>query len=431
MEKLTDALRVKPRRHTKDSVTSEIKVNKTGKMLELKIKTTVCAVILLMSAHASIFGSWGLEVGRANAGDVIRLQNDWLYFKQMREPVLEWGTTVIGTDRQRQLLGVAKDATLTELYEKLEAYWWKNLVGPLQRIALNPAASCPEAQYALMTMIQIRRQQQLLGLEETEIFTRVYETTEGMASYRCRNEALDECVATGRFMQILELMGGSNRQTELMGRQDSLENWAEDALKQCAIYELHYVSRTKSSVTLPRPAKRPSEVETVRDGRVKIQFEIPPGGLEKDETSLFEFLQGKKLGEVLKGKNEKMPFFVSVRCQSPVPEVEWICSPGTDSLPINVRIEALDLRHREFYMEYEKDKRLPFKYTESEVFRERLVGEDKFSFEFEGGEYQLQGLLKLNGRTMESPVEYAQGSFYMAHKKDWARGSDILKIEKY
>jgi hypothetical protein len=389
--------------------------------LRVRVCLTLVLLSLFLSAPASVLGSWGLEVGRANAGDVIRLQKDWLNFKRGYER-LRLATDAVGMiarERQRQLLGVEVEGlSLTELYEMLEDYWFNNLLGPLQSIALNPAASCAEAQFALATMIGIRRQQQLLGLEESAILGRVYQATEEMTSLRCRNEALDECVATGRFMQILELMVGGDRQTELLGREGSLEGWAEDALKQCAIYELHFVSRTSFRDSGPGS---PVEVETVRDGKVQIQFEIPPGGLKGARASLGEVLKGKTSG----GNN---PFFVSVKCTSPTPLAEFICSPGADSLPITVRINALDLKHREFYIEYEKDKRLPFTFTETEVSRERTVGEDKFSFEFEGGVFNLQGLLKVESETISIPMDGVGISFYEAHKKD-QMASDRLKIE--
>jgi hypothetical protein len=285
----------------------------------------------------------------------------------------------------------------------------------------NPASSCAEAQYAFSLMMELRAKREKMGVTETDLFRRVYFATEKGLSARCRYEALDECVATGRFMQILHLMIGTQRQMQLLGGEGDEESWAEDALKQCAIYELHFVSTSKTSGVLPRPAVRPAEVETVRDGRVQIRFHIKPGQLGVTETI-------SSLSDLLKGKNERMPFFVSIKCTSPVKEVEWICSPGADSTPIEVRINALDFRHREFYVESEKPE---YMFAESEVSRERFVGEDKFSFEFEGGEFHLQGLYKIKGYTSPVLMEEWEQSFYMAHRKDWIMGrtNNALKIE--
>ena len=388
--------------------------------LRVRVCSTLLLLSLFLSAPASALGNWGLEVGRANASDVIRKEKDWIHFKQVREQITRATALKLEVERQRQLAGRESELSLTQLYEEVEDFWLNNLFGPLQRIALNPASSCAEAQYVLATMIGMQRQQQLLGLEESELLKRVYEATEKMVSLRCRNEALDECVATGRFMQILQLMAGGDRQTLLLAREGSLESWAVDAIKQCAIYELHFVSRTN---TRDSGLAGPVEIETVRDGRVQIRFHIPPGRLGLTETV-------SSLGDLLNGKTEKNPFFISVKCKAPqptgVPSVEFICSPGADSPPIEVRINALDFKHREFYIEYEKPK---YAFTESEVSRERVVGEeDKFAFEFEGGEFSLQGLLKVEGETVEVPMPGVGTSFYLAHKKD-QMASGRLKIE--
>ncbi len=396
-------------------------------------RSRVCLSLVLLSlflsAPAGALGSWGLEVGRADAGDVASLVSDWLSFKRGRDRlrIATDAPGMLAQERQRQLLGVeGEDLDVTQLFEMLEDFWLNNLMGPLQSIALNPAASCAEAQFALIQLIDIRRQQQLLGLEEREILTRVYEATEEMASLRCRDEALDECVATGRFRQIIDLMLGTERQMQLQDRKDGdHESWAEDALRQCAIYELHFVSRTKREVIIHHPiAIKPAQIETVRDGRVQIRLKIPDGGLMSARASLAEVLNGKTAG----GNN---PFFVSVKCQSPVRDIEWICSPGADSKPIEVGINALDLRHREFYIGYEKDKRLPFEFKETEISKERMVGEDKLSFVFEGGEYDIQSLLRhFSGATADFPIDDQKSAFYMAHRKDWTGpGSNILAIE--
>ena len=379
--------------------------------LRVRVCSTLVLLFLLLSGPASALGSWGLEVGRANATDVIRKQKDWLAFKEARKKVDRATAQELMVDRQMQLFGTeGAGLDKQQLYEKVEDFWFNNLLAPLQRIMLNPASSCAEAKYMFSLMIQQRQQQQVMGLTESELFTRLYFAAEGMANLRCRNEALDECVATGRFMQILQLVAGTQRQMQLLGGVGDEESWAEGALKQCAIYELHFVSRTN---TRDSGLAGPVEIETVRDGRVQIRFHIPPGKLGITETV-------SSLGDLLYGENEKSPFFVSVKCKAPqptgVPPVKFICSPHADSSVIKVRINALDFKHREFYVEYEKP---PYVYTESEVSRERIAGEeDKFSFTFEGGEFNLQGLIKVETETVEVPMPGVGIGFYLAHKKD-------------
>ncbi len=385
--------------------------------LRVRLCLTVVLLSLFLSGPASIFGSWGLEVGRANGSDAIRKQKDWLQFKQTREAFNRAITFKLEVERQRQLLGMeGEDLDKKQLYEEVEDFWFNFLLVPLWRITLNPAASCAEAQYALSLMMGMRRQQQLIGIEESEVFSRVYDGFEEATSIRCRNEALDECLATGRFMQILQLFVGGDRQSELLGRAGSLEKWAEGALTQCAIYELHFVSKTKADNTSA------GFREIVRDGRVPIRYPSPPGGLKeaiKTRTGLAEVLNGRTTG----GNN---PFFVSVKCTTSQP-FELVCSPGTNSAPIEVRINELDLRHREFYIESEK---LKYVFTESEVSRERFVGEDKFSFLFSGGKFSIQALLKSPFVTTSRTMEFGD-VFYMAHQKDQVGdfGSVAVKAE--
>lgn len=376
---------------------------------------------LILSGSANIFGNWGIEVGRADGEDVKRLIIDWSAFKRELARLDREGldrkslAEMTMIERQKQFLGEAEeDSGPQQWFEKVQDRWLNNVMGPLQRIALNTAASCAEARFALTTMIGIRRQAQMLGLDESATVTGVYQATEEMAGLRCRDEALDECVATGRFVQIIDLMLSSDRQTQMMGRVGELESWADDALKQCAIYEVHFVSTTKSGHP---PALR---VETVRDGRVKIRYETPPGGLKAASGPLGQALKGKTAG----GNN---PFFVSVKCSSVDDwlNVGFVCSPGADSTEIEIRINALDLKHREFYVDYGIDK---ITLKETVFSKERLVGENKFSFEFEGGNFALQGLIKADPTSLEIPMNDWGLVFYGAHNKDQI-GLALLKIE--
>lgn len=373
----------------------------------LRMKLCLVLIALLLSqSPVTALASWGLEVGRADAGDVGSLAADWNAFKRARNRINDAMLKRLPIERQRQLLGLTEDdrSNLGEIAERAQAYWLKEVVGPLQRMAVNPAASCAEAQFSMATVLGLERQRQLIGLEDNPALAQLLETMEGMVSQRCREEAFDECMATGRFMQIPALMMGAERQAQLRGQTSDLESWALDALKQCAVYELHFVSTTKGG-------RAPMGIETVRDGRVPIKFEAPPGGL-------MQALRGQ-MSDVLKGQTAGggNPFFVSVKCSPPTPVMEVVCSPGADSTPIMVGINELDLKHREFYVE-------------SELSKERQVGEDKFSFDFSGGMYSLQGLIKAPFSTVSMPFPDWGNSFYMAHQKDSVGGprSGKLKI---
>lgn len=377
------------------------------KMKEHHWRIYVCSILvtlLLFQCPTEINGSWGMEVGRAGPGDAADLAADLNAFRRARNRINDALLKIAPIDRQRQLLGLSADdrSDLIQLAESVQMYWLMEVLGPLQRVALNPAASCAEAQFAMTMVMGMERQRQLIGLPDNETIARVLEATGGMVSLRCREEALDECVATGRFAQIPALVMGAERQAQLLGRTADLESWADDALKQCAIYELHFVSKTQGG-------RAPMGIETVRDGRVAIKFEAPPGGLINAlRRPLSELLKGQTAG----GNN---PFFVSVKCSPPAPIVEVVCSPGADSTPIKVGINDLDLKHREFYVE-------------SELSKERIVGEDKFSFDFEGGMFSLQGLIKAPYNTVSMPFPDWGNTFYMAHQKDMVGGPRSSKL---
>lgn len=251
----------------------------------------------------------------------------------------------------------------------------------------------------------------MLGLDGP-VIDRIFEATRGMASLRCRDEALDECLATGRFVQIFKVLTEEGRQSQLLGQEDDLESWADDALKQCAVYELRFISKTKGG-------RAPMGIETVRDGRVKIRFETPPEGVKAALT--------RPLGEALKGRSAggNNPFFVSVKCDPPTPMIQFICSPGADSTAISVRINELDLKYHEYYIDYVTD---PFSRSESEFSKSRVVGDDKFSIEFEGGIFSLQGLVKTPYNTASIPFPDWGNNFYMAHKKDQIGGPRAAKL---
>ena len=384
-------------------------------MQQVHLRVQVCSsfllLSLLLSAPSGLFASWGLEAGRADPGDVASLAADWIAFKRSRNRIKDALLQVLPVERQRQLVGATADdrSDLGKLAEEVQQFWLLEVLAPLQRVAMNPAASCAEAQFALSTVMGMERQRQQIGLAESETVANVLRATGEMASLRCREEALDECVATGRFIQITTLMTAAERQAQLLGGAGDLESWAEDALKQCAIYELHFVSKSKGG-------REPMGVETVRDGRVAIKLETPADGLWKAiRQPLSEILKGETAG----GNN---PFFVSIKCAPPIPIVEVVCSPGADSTPIKVGINLLDLKHKEYYVE-------------SELSKQRLVGEDKFSFDFAGGMFSLKGLIKAPYNTASVPFPDWGNTFYMAHQKDMVDGPRsgklrIVRIER-
>lgn len=349
---------------------------------------------LLLAEPVRIFGNWGLEVGRANESDNVRLLSDWLAMKMARNRI-EKAMQLSGVrEQQRAVLGLPANAAASPdvLLDGIYDWWLKDVLGPAKAISSNPAASCEEAQLATQTLLKMMGQRQILGLDGTDKRDQdMVEMLPAIAAQmftRCRDEALDECVATGRIVQILYLMNAEGRQAQLLGGAVAdVESWATDALKQCAIYELHFVSTTK--VAMPT-------VETVRDGKVAIKFDPSAGGLT-------EATQPGRLGDFLNGQTKDSPFFVSIKCS--LPPLDLTCSPGADSDPVRSRINYLDLKHREFYVD------------QNGISRERMAGEDKFSFEFAGGIFALKAVVKAPNFEHTVPFPGHGAAFYIAHKK--------------
>ena len=385
------------------------------------VKTKILKTVVLLALWCCLFApvttlgyGWGVERGRANEGDVARLLVDQLVRMRAQRRIDEAIGRPLAVERQRVLLGISdgKAPTADELTDGVYDWWLKDVMGPAEAIAGNPAASCAEAQVAVQSLLIMMGQRQLFGLE-TE-FQEMFDSSRTKLATRCREEALDECVMTGRFEQILQTELGLSRGGALLGGDSRIDyKWMDDALKQCAIYELHFVSTTKVTQIF--------NVETVRDGKIILKFE---------DGVASALIGGEKLGDLLKGetKGAENPFLVSVKCLKPPLEVT--CSPGAASDPVKSRVIDMDLKHREFYVD--SDGRS----------KERIVGEDKFSFEFARGIYDLEAIIIIPTSTgkitvpvpMPIPMKGLGFAFYIAHKKDrfpqGYRDTPAVKVER-
>ncbi len=116
-------------------------------------RNCVCLILialLLLSGPVRVLCSWGLEVGRADPGDVTRLASDWNAFRRERTRIESDMRAVTALERQRQIMGAAArpDWGPQEYFQQVQQLWLMKVLGPLQSIALNPAATCAEAQFA-------------------------------------------------------------------------------------------------------------------------------------------------------------------------------------------------------------------------------------------------------------------------------------------
>lgn len=215
---------------------------------------------------------------------------------------------------------------------------------------------------------------------------------------RCREEALDECVATGRISQIVIFGQAEARRSFLMsGSESDWQTWAKDALNQCAIYELHFVSTTHLDALYT--------VDSVIDGRIKLKF-VEDGG--------------PVLGMTLKGETEGAtnPFLVSIKCQYQGRGGSLTCSPGATPSSYGAKILNFELKHREFYV------------TPEGVSAERIVGDDKFVLEFRTGIFPIQIVVTSHNLPMNISVPFAVGApFAIAHKRDRIGQDTTVKFE--
>lgn len=366
-------------------------------------------------------GGWGVERGRADAGDVARLLVDQLAIKMARNRISETMNRPLLEERQRQLLGRSEGGyRVDELLDDIYDWWLKDVMGPAEAIATNPAASCEEAQIAVQTVLAMMRQRNLLGMtpdeddrseraerlraREAEL-NEIFESTKTKLGTRCREEALDECIATGRFEQITQTELGFARGNELIGEDSqTADDWVDSAFKQCAIYELHFVSTTKVPQIF--------NLTMVRDTKIELKFEAPNGILNAVRN-------GTKLADMLKGetKGGANPFFISVKCSQP--GINVVCMGGDNLSTFKARVFTMDLKHREFGVDG------------AGISKEQLVGEDKFIFELSEGIYGVDAVVKIP-RVPEVPVPM-KGigfSFYTAHKKDRVEARPAVKVER-
>jgi hypothetical protein len=281
-------------------------------------------------------------------------------------------------------------------------------MGPAEAIAGNPAASCEESKVAVQELLIMMGQRQVLGLD-AEFEQRFQETLDKVRSKvatRCREEALDECVQTGRFDQIIQTELGLRKDHAvfpLNGVFDS-DAWVDAAFKQCAIYELHFVSTAKFNGK--------TKIDTVLDGKITLTFS--EGGI------LNAFSGGKKLRDMLKGetKGGVNPFLVSITCDFPPDRPT--CGPGaTPTNPFKVLVQAMEMQRPEFYVDTDG------------LSKQRTVGENKLSLEFYAGGMMTQAVIQFHrGGGITIPLEAGGTAFAIAHKKDRLGNAMIYKFER-
>lgn len=366
------------------------------------IRPWLVLALLLMCFPLGALANWGREVGRATDGDVVRLLSDWTSMKMAEKRIADAVRNPLAKERQRQLLGLAPDAEIKADILLADVYdWWlKEVMTPVQRIALNRAASCAQATMAVQKYLGMMRQQALLGIQldaaRQAQFLNILGANQEMAFQRCRDEALDECTATGRYLQIIQTAFAQNRAVEIagIGGISDSHDWALDSLRKCAIYDLHFLSTAKID------DGKGMMVERVFDGTVRIKI--------KGDDLLAMNGDEPALGIELYGETEGGVGLVSVQCT--MPHMNVVCSRGKDiEHGFKAWIREMDMKHREFYVDADG------------ISQERVVGEDKLPLELSGEPVLIKMLLSVpNGPTIPLEGGPSALAFTLAHQKDSA-----------
>lgn len=354
-------------------------------------------------------GGWGLERGRADAADAANLVTDQIAAKRAQRRITEALARPTLAERQAQLTNTDDgfgSARTVERFDNIQDWWLKSVMEPARKVVTNPAASCEEAQVSMQVLLGMMGHRQILGLatEFDELFNEIQ--TNGYQ--RCREEALDECLVTGRFTQIIRMAAGQSRDSQLLGGEAASVQWADSALKQCAIYDLEFVSATSTAQIF--------NLETVRRSKIRLEFNLDNGVLDG-------LIGGQKLSDLLKGETLGDLLLDSSKCSQPPLNVT--CKPGKILSQNFAKVLELDLRHREFYVDG------------NGLSKERIAGEDKFAFEFGGGMYNVEAVVNVpRYGTVPIPMQAIGYGFYVAHKKDRLSqggpgiGGSTVKVER-
>jgi hypothetical protein len=396
---------------------------------------------------------WGVEVGRASLSDLNDLahaeQSLWSSEKAIARAVGE----ALVIERQRQLLGTTNGAGVERLFHLTFAWWLKSVLKPAVEIPFNPAASCAEARLGLQKLLELDRQRQLLGLapqqdppadanaaETDNWFKELWDKVLAATTRRCQDEALDECVYTGRMMAVIELVFSADRQAQLRGQDSPDTSWATDALNQCAIYKVKFkstgnVSRTATHEGYKREVYGTVVIRPGLSGLVPsiVGLSLPPEAMQ---------LTGVTLND---------PLFGSITCEGTDPGnpgpgggivVVDFCGPGPTDIvhePIKVIVaQAFDLEH--FIYDVTG---VDFTRPGSDKVKVTRVGQDQLTLMFVPGPISVpeKSHFEMHGSKYDLPdatPEVFAGIYLAAHIragmnvvfKDSGSALDILSLRK-
>jgi hypothetical protein len=338
-------------------------------------------------------GGWGLESGRASEADAANLVIDQVAIRRAQARIAEAINEPTLAERQAGLVrndDGTRSGQMVDRVDSVYQWWLKSVMEPAKAIVVNPAASCEEAQVSMQNLVSMMKNRNILGLD-TE-FNAMFDEIQTKGFQRCREEAFDECMVTGRFRQIVDTAISHQRSAMKTGTDaaEGVEEWADKALKQCAVYDLEFTSTTTTAQIF--------NLETVRRSKIRLEFKLENGIVEA-------LLAGTKLSDVLKGETIGDVLLDSVKCAQPPLDVR--CKPGEMLSQNFAKVLALDLKHREFFVDG------------AGMSQVRVVGEDNFAFEFGGGMYNVDAqVIVPRFGPVPIPMKAIGYGFYVAHNKD-------------
>jgi hypothetical protein len=151
---------------------------------------------------------------------------------------------VLGRERQRQLLGQESDVDLNEFFTEIMKQFEEQVVKP--RVAAA-GESCAAGRLALQTVLGLERQRQLLGMSEEGTFTQQATDLMQTVTHVCVQEEYEMCVDDHIIHRMIPVWLGLERQSQLLGITEAggttpeLEE-ARDLTRKCLTFELAFES---------------------------------------------------------------------------------------------------------------------------------------------------------------------------------------------
>ncbi|THF84301.1 hypothetical protein E7T09_19990 [Deinococcus sp. KSM4-11] len=142
----------------------------------------------------------------------------------------------LGKERQRQLLGQDSNGLDTAVLAKAMAEYEKQVIGPLKEASTK---SCTVGLLYITKVLGLERQKQLLGVDSDSSLSALASGL-GPIAEKCLDEEAQVCFKTGDFLRLTTFYLGVERQAQLLGGTmgDAFKTKYDRVLKACAHFEV-------------------------------------------------------------------------------------------------------------------------------------------------------------------------------------------------